>query len=119
MTSYVKILTATSHEVFKTGAFKLFDSRVWGAVTFIRQDAERVVAFLGQMSDAWHKFNGATFDITPLASAVGATGRLRVTNLLNDHSIYIEEFGGEYGFQPYQIAVDDETEFCLIEVGVD
>jgi glycosidase len=117
MTSYVKILTATSHEVFKTGAFKLFDSRVWGAVTFIRQDAERVVAFLGQMSDAWHKFNGASFDITPLASAVGAAERLRVTNLLNDHSIYIEEFGGEYGFQPYQIAVDYETEFFLIEIG--
>jgi glycosidase len=117
MTSYIKILTATSHEVFRSGAFKLFDSRVWGSVAFLRQDAERVAAYLGQISDAWHKFNGASFDITPLANAVGATLRLRVTNLLNDHSIYIEEHGGEFRFQPFQIAVDDETEFCLIEVG--
>jgi glycosidase len=117
MTSYVKTLTATSYEVFRSGAFQLFDSRVWGAVTFIREDADRVVAYLGQISDAWHSFNAASFDITPAAIAAGASKRLRVTNLLNDHSVFLEEFGGEFRLQPYQLGVEDETRFCLIEVG--
>ncbi|HSE97826.1 MAG TPA: alpha-amylase family glycosyl hydrolase [Blastocatellia bacterium] len=119
MTAYIKILTATSHEVFRSGAFQLFDSRVWGAVSFIRENAERVVAYLGQISDAWHRFNGASFDITPLARAVGAGNRMRVSNLLNDHSIFLEKSGGEFRLQPYQLGVEDEAEFCLIEAGVE
>jgi glycosidase len=115
MSAYVKILTVTSQEVFKSGSFSPFDSGVWGAAAFMRQDAEHAVAYLGQISEAWHKFNSASFDVTPLARALGAGRLIRVTNLINSKSILIEESGGAFKLQPALLSVDEETQFCLIE----
>ncbi len=112
---YKKILEATSDPIFKEGSFALFDSGVWGAVTFMRQTGGRAVAYLGQISDAWHKFNAVAFDLTPLARSIGAQGKLRLKNLINSNSIFVEESEGAFRFHPNQTGVDEETEFCIIE----
>ena len=113
--AYSQILKATSGDVFKDGAFQLFDSKVYGVVAFIRQSAEKTVAYLGQISDAWHKFNSFPADLTPLARAVGAQSQLRLTNLMNSASITVQEINGSFQLQFNQLAVGDETNFCLLE----
>ncbi len=115
---YEQILAVTSQEVFKNGSFELFDSRVWGAVAFVRKNSARAVAYLGQISEAWHKFKDATFDISHPAHMIGASDRLRVTNLINRESIIIEKGDGVFRFRPDQLGIGDETEFCIIEVAL-
>jgi glycosidase len=117
--SYQKILSATSQPVFRQGSFETFDSRVWGAVTFLRQDESRAVAYLGQISEAWHSFHSASFDVSRLAESIGADHRMRVTNLLNLESIIIERRDGGFHLRPDQISVSEGTEFCLIEASLD
>lgn len=116
---YEQTLTATSQEVFKNGSFELFDSRVWGAVAFVRKNSERAVAYLGQISEAWHKFKEAAFDISHLEPVIGVDHRLRVTNLINSESIMIEKSDGAFRLRPDQLSVSEETEFCIIEVSVE
>lgn len=114
--SYEHLLRLTAAEVFKKGAFSLFDSGIWGAVAFMRQDAERTVGYLAQISEAWHKFHSAAFDITPLARAIGASRQIMVTNLMNAISIRIAEQDGAFKLLPEQIGVGEGTQFCLIAV---
>lgn len=115
---YERILAVTSEEVFKNGSFELFDSRVWGAVAFVRKNSERAVAYLGQISEAWHEFKEASFDISHLARTAGANDRLRVTNLIDSESLIVEKSDGVFRFRPDQLSVGEEMEFCLIEVSV-
>ena len=114
--TYEQLLRLTSADVFRDGTFSLFDSRVWGAVTFMRQDAERTVGYLAQISEAWHKFHSAAFDITPLARAVSATHRINVTNLMTASSTRVEAQDGAFKLQPEHIGADEATHFCFIEV---
>jgi glycosidase len=113
--SYVQILRATSDEVFKSGDFLLFDCETYGTVAFMRRAAGRVVAYLGQVSEAWHKFNSASLNISQLAGAVGARVRLRLTNLSTSQSIVVHSSAGAFHVQLHQLGVDDETNFCLVE----
>lgn len=113
--SYLQILTITSDEIFKSGEFLLFDCETYGTVAFIRRAAGRVVAYIGQVSEAWHKFNSASLNVSPLASAVSARGYLRLTNLLASRSIIVQGNGDAFHIQLNQLGVDDETSFCLIE----
>jgi Glycosidases len=113
--SYSQILKLTSEDVFKNGDFQLFDTGVYGVVAFIRRSAERTVVYIGQISDAWHKFNSATIDLTPVARAIDAQSRLHLTNLLTSSSITIEENSGAFHMQLNQLAVDYETNLCLLE----
>jgi len=114
--TYEQLLRLTSADVFKKGTFSLFDSRVWGAVACMRQDAERTVGYLAQISEAWHKFHSTAFDITPLARAIGASRQIAVTNLLTAGSIRIEEQDGAFKLQPERIGVGEGTQFCFIAV---
>lgn len=116
--AYTRILEVTSDSVFKEGDFALFDSGVYGALAFMRQSANRVVAYLGQLSDAWHKFNNAYMDISAIARSLEANDRLRVTNLLTSQSIMIEKSDGAFRFAPNQLGTDEETEFCIIEASL-
>ena len=102
--------------VFKNGAFALFDSRVWGAVAFMRQDANSTVGYLAQISEAWHKFHSVAFDITPLARAIGASQQIAVTNLLTASALRIEEQDGAFKLQPERLGVAAGTQFCFIAV---
>lgn len=116
--AYSEILTATSQDVFKRGSFLLFDSGVWGTISFLRQDTARVVAYIGQISEGWHKFYNTPLDLTPLAQAIGASGKIQVTNLLNNHSVIVEEYIGAYKIQPDQLSATEDTQFVLVEASV-
>lgn len=115
--AYSEILAVTSQDVFKRGSFSQFDSGVWGTVSFLRKDTERVVAYIGQISQGWHKFYNTPLDLSPLAQAVESTGRLQVTNLLNNQSVLVEE-NSAYKIQPEQLSVTEDSEFLLIEASV-
>jgi glycosidase len=117
--TYEEILAVTSQEVFRNGSFELFDSGVWGAVAFLRKNSERAVAYLGQISEAWHRFHSASFDISHLARAAGAIDRIRITNLINRESIIIEKGDGAFRLRPEQLSIGEETEFCIIEASVE
>ncbi len=114
--AYLHLLKVTAAAVFRNGTFQLFDSGVWGAITFLRQDANRLVAYLGQISEAWHTFHSVPFDLTPLAHRIGATGRLHITNLLNQQFVTIGQSGGAFLFRPEQFGVPEGAQFCLLEV---
>jgi glycosidase len=114
--SYAQLLKLTAADVFKNGSFSVFDSRVWGAVAFMRQDGEHTVGYLAQVSPAWHKFHSASFDITPMARAISAGRQITVTNLLTAAAIEVEEQGGAFTFQPERIGAAVETQFCFFAV---
>jgi glycosidase len=113
--SYARILKATNDDVFKVGEFHLFDPQVYGAIGVIRNDMKRVVAYLGQISDAWHRFNGAQMNVIAIARAAGAQTRLRLVNLLNSSSVTVQEIDGNFRIETSRLGIDDDGEFCLIE----
>jgi glycosidase len=113
--AYLRLLKTASDEVFKNGEFSLMDCKTFGTVAFLRRNQERVVAYIGQISEAWHEFSAASLDVSTLAEAIGARESLRLTNLLNSQSIVVRGSGGAFQFQPGQLGVDIETSFCLIE----
>jgi len=113
--SYVRILKATHDDVFNMGEFHLFDPQVYGAIGVIRNDTKRVVAYLGQISDAWHRFNGPQLNVTAIAHAAGAQNRLRLVNLLNSSSATVQEVDGTLKIETSRLGVDDDTKFCLVE----
>jgi hypothetical protein len=113
--SYLAVLEATSDDIFESGDFSLFDCETYGTVAFTRRAGGRAVAYIGQVSEAWHKFSSAPLNVSRLAAAAGARGRLRVTNLLAPHSVVIEESGGAFRLEPYRLGVDHESNFCLVE----
>jgi glycosidase len=113
--AYSEILKATSDDVFKLGSFSLFNANVYGVVAFIRQTAEKTVIYLGQISEAWHKFNSFPFDLTAAARAIGAERELHLKNLLTSSSIAITERDGLFSLQLNQLGVGDDANFCLLE----
>lgn len=112
---YGRLLKIASDEVFKRGELRLFDPGIYGAIGLIRKDRRRVVAFLSQISDAWHRFNAPPVNITPVIRETGAAGRVRVVNLLNSESITIDEIDGAFRVEMSRLGVDDQTKFCLLE----
>ena len=112
---YVHLLRITREDVFQKGDFQLFDPRVYGAIGFIRKDRLRAVAYLGQISDAWHRFNSAQMNISDLARSVGAQSQLRLTNLLNSRSTTVQDSNGEFKLEMSQLGVDDDAKYCLLE----
>jgi len=115
---YVRLLQITREDVFQKGDFYLFDPDVYGAIGFIRKDNNRVVGYLAQISDAWHRFNFPQMNISALALAVGAQTRLRVTNLLSSQSITIQDSNGKFKLEMSQLGVEDDAKFCLLEVSL-
>jgi glycosidase len=116
---YERMLSVTSQDVFKDGSFELFDSRVWGAVAFARRDASRAVAYIAQVSEAWHKFKDASFDISHLAHAIGASDRIKIINLINSASMIVDRIDSAFRFRPEQLSVGEEAQFCIIEALVE
>ncbi len=112
--SYVQLLRVTADDVFEKGELHLFDPGVYGALGFVRKDGRRVVAYLGQISDCWHKFNSPQMDISAVAHEAGAQRELRLTNLLNSASTTIQENNG-FRVEMNRLGVDDDSKFCLFE----
>ena len=113
--AYASLLTATSQKVFREGTLQFFDTGVYGVVSFMRKDTDQAVAYMGQISEAWHKFGSTILDITPVARTVALGHFVRVINLLDNQSILIEEVHGKFLLRPNQL-YSEETRFCLIEV---
>jgi glycosidase len=113
--AYARLLTATSQKVFRKGSLQFFDTGVYGVVSFMRRDDDQTIAYLGQISEAWHKFGSTILDITPVARTVALGHFVRVINLLNSESILVEERHGKFLIRPNQLYTED-TQFCLIEV---
>ena len=113
--TYVQLLKITHDDVFKRGHFRLFDPGVYGALGFIRKDDRRAVAYLGQISEAWHKFNSPQVNVTSLAREAGAENHLRVTNLLTSRAVALQKNNEAFHVVLSQLGVDDDTKFCLLE----
>jgi glycosidase len=113
--AYEQLLSITKDKVFLTGEFQLFESDVYGVVSFIRRSPERIVAYLGQIADAWHSFSATPINITPLAKALDAQAEIRITNLSNGHSKLIEPKHGLYHVQLSEFGAPHEVRFCLLE----
>ncbi|MEK6321826.1 MAG: alpha-amylase family glycosyl hydrolase [Acidobacteriota bacterium] len=113
--SYIQLLQITRDDVFEKGDFQLFDPGVYGAIGFIRKDHRRVVAYLGQISEAWHRFNSPQMNISQVAREVGAQDKLRLTNLLTSRSITVHDNNGAFNLEMSQLGVDDDAKFCLLE----
>ena len=117
--AYKDLLTVTSDDVFKNGEFQIFDPHVYGALGFIRKDQRRIVSYLGQISDAWHRFNSPPMDLSTVAQALGAKDRMRLTNLINSRSAIVHPNNGEFHIPLSQLGVGDESKFCLLEASPD
>jgi glycosidase len=113
--SYARLLSVTDNEVFETGEFRLFEPGVYGAVGFIRSNSHRVVAYLAQISDAWHRFNAPPMNVSAIAFEVGALSQMRLTNLLNSTSTTVQADNGSFLLEMSRLGIDDETKFCLLE----
>ena len=113
--AYERLLRVTNDEVFKAGDFHLFDPRVYGALGIIRSNGQRVVAYLAQVSDAWHRFYGPPMNVSGIAHEVGALSQLRLTNLLNSISVTVQANDGAFHIEMSRLGLDDEAKFCLLE----
>jgi hypothetical protein len=74
-----------------------------------------VIAYLGQISDAWHKFNSPQMDVSAVAREAGAENQLLLTNTLTSRSIIVQKDNSAFGVELNQLGVDDDTRFCLLE----
>jgi len=115
---YVQLLKTTTHDVFKRGDFELFDPGVYGTLGFTRKDQRRVIAYLGQISDAWHKFNSPQMDVSAVAREAGAESQLLLTNLLTSISVIVQENNGAFHLEMSQLGVANEAKFCLLEASL-
>ena len=113
--AYRKLLKVTADDVFKNGDFHLFDPNVYGAIGLVRSDRQRVVGYLAQISDAWHKFNSPPMNVSNIALKAGAGSKLRLTNLLNSTSTTIDQTDGSFRVEMSRLGVDEDTRFCLFE----
>jgi len=116
-TAYEGLLKATAGNLFKEGGFQVFDAGLYGTVSFVRTNGERVVAYLGQVSEAWHTFSRSPLEISTPARLLGAQRQIRVTNLLNSATAVIEA-GADKTFKltPSKLAAKDDDAFVLIEI---
>ena len=113
--SYAQLLKVTRDEVFKDGDFRLFEAGVYGTVGFTRSNNHRVIAYIAQISEAWHRFNGPAMNLSAIAYEVGASGQMRLTNLLTSTSTTVQASDGSFRLEMGRLGIDDETKFCLLE----
>jgi hypothetical protein len=113
--AYVKLLRITADDVFKKGDFELFDPGVYGALGFIRKDSRRIIAYLGQISEAWHQFNAPPMDVSLLGRLAGAHDQLRLEDLLTGRSTTIRQRNGAFHVAMTEMGVDQDAKFCLLE----
>jgi glycosidase len=113
--SYAQLLSVTNNEIFMNGDFRLFEPGVYGAIGFTRSNNHRVVAYIAQISEAWHRFNAPPMNVSAIAYEVGASSQMRLTNLLNSTSTTVQPGDGAFYLEMSRLGIDDETKFCLLE----
>ncbi|MEK6302844.1 MAG: alpha-amylase family glycosyl hydrolase [Acidobacteriota bacterium] len=113
--AYEQLLQVTAEPTFRNGDFENFNAEVFGVIAFMRNDGRRVVAYVGQVADAWHRFNSTPLNVTAIARVLGAVGPLQLTDLLTARSTVAQPKNGDYQIELRQLGVDDRTRFCLLE----
>jgi glycosidase len=114
-TAYEQLLQVTSHPVFQDGDFETFNTEAFGVIAFIRRDSKRVVAYIGQIADAWHGFDSVHLTVSAIAQAAGARQKVRLTNLLSLSSTVVNVLGGGFRVQLNRLGIDEHARFCLLE----
>jgi len=117
--SYARLLRATDDVVFTEGTFELFDPQVYGALAFTRRLESRVVGYIGQITDGWHKFNGPAMNLSAVARQAGARGQLRLRNLLSETTSTVTGSNGDFRVEMSRLGVDEASRFCLFEAFAD
>jgi hypothetical protein len=117
--AYEQLLTLTKDEVFSKGDFQLFEDDAEGTVSFLRHTNKRLVAYMGQIADAWHPFNAIPLNLTKLAQTLGAKSQMRITNLLNAQTKIVEAKNAAFYLQLTELEVSHESRFCLLEASID
>lgn len=113
--AYEQLLRVTAQPVFREGDFETFNADAFGVIAFIRTDSKRVVAYFGQIADAWHGFDAVPLDLSTPARVAGARRQVLLTNLLTSTSTIIGEQAGAFRLQLSQLGIDKQTRFCLLE----
>jgi glycosidase len=113
--SYQQLLLVTRDPVFAQGRLTLLETGIYGVVSFARSNSHRVVAYVGQISDAWHKFSLVALNVTDLAKLVGATNRMRLTNLITRESVTLERISDIFTVQLNQLGLAEQDRHCLLE----
>src|SRR5262249_33978870 len=114
--AYVDLLKLTRDPVFDDGEMIPFDARAYGVVSFVRREPGQVVAYIGQVADAWREFNLVVMDLTEVSEKLGLGTEVEVKNLLNGASHVVSETAGRLTFQPAQAGVESSSTFCLLEL---
>jgi glycosidase len=117
-TAYEQLLQVTAQSAFRDGDFETFNTGVFGVIAFVRKNGERVIAYIGQIGDAWHAFDTTVIDVSAIARAVGAGRQLRLSNLLRPISTILIKKDGEFRVQLKQLGIAKETRFCLLEASL-
>jgi hypothetical protein len=117
--AYEQLLMLTKDEVFSKGDFQLFEDDAEGTVSFLRHTNKRLVAYMGQIADAWHPFNAIPLNLTKLAQTLGAKSQMRITNLLNAQTKIVEAKNGAFYLQLTELEASHESRFCLLEASID
>ena len=113
--AYERLLQITSDPVFFEGDFETFDTEAFGVIAFARKNSNRVVAYIGQIADAWHDFNAVPLNLSALARSAGVRHQVRLTNLLTSTSTIIGDQDRTFRLQPGQLGINKRTRFCLLE----
>jgi hypothetical protein len=113
--SYEEILKLTSADIFQEGSFYVFDSGASGVVSFFRRHEGRVVAYISQVGESSQSLSSRELDLVPVARYAGATGRLRLTDLLTSNSMTVEERGGVFSARLDSLGLDQAARFCIVE----
>jgi glycosidase len=114
--AYERLLLLTDADLFRHGSFDLFDSGVYGTVSYLRQLGEQAVVYVGQISKAWHRLYASTVDLTAPGRNVGAAERLRVRNVITGESTGVEARDGRFQLELKATGATEEDEFCLLAI---
>jgi hypothetical protein len=111
---YERLLIITSDEVFQSGSFHRFDCGSPEVISFMRQDATKLVAYLGAVGGTSQPFAHTVFDISAVARALAVSSSMRVTNLLTLQSAIISKDSRGFLLMPIQLGVQEGAHFCLL-----
>ncbi|HEU4391615.1 MAG TPA: alpha-amylase family glycosyl hydrolase, partial [Blastocatellia bacterium] len=81
--AYQRLTSITSARVFREGAYEWFDTGNESVVAFLRRDADRMVAFFGQVGERSERFADTVLDASALFAAAGFPPILGLANLIN------------------------------------
>ena len=115
---YVTLLQLTRDQVFKTGAFYLFEPGAPGTLGLIRQNSSRTVVYVGQLAAA-SGLGSSVVDLTEVSCKISAARGFRTLNLVNSVSCDVIANNGTFNLRLSDLGVDRDARHCLLEIIAD